>query len=147
MQIDGFGSGQTQSGAMDLFVEKQAQAKQAEPDVKEITLGRTALTQKGWNNLLKNIDDYLEMVKAEQKLYLEKLKEDAQIRKINAKLEWKAKDQRERLLKEADKRNIKKQILERNEHYMATPEERAEGEYEISDKDTGQTYKFKTNME
>ena len=30
---------------------------------------------------------------------------------------------------------------------METPEETAKGEYEISDKETGQTYRFKSHIE
>lgn len=144
MQVDGFGSSQGQSGAMDLFLEKQT--KRTRPEEEQITLGKSTHTKKEWENLLKNVDDYLDMVKEEQKLYAEKLKKDAETRKIYQKLEWKAKDQRERLLKERVEKNITKQLLTRREYYRSTPEELAEGEYEISDKDTGQTYKFQSNM-
>ena len=59
----------------------------------------------------------------------------------------KEQDKNKRLLKSLEEHNIKDQILEKKERYMETPEETAKGEYEISDKETGQTYRFKSHIE
>ena len=60
-------------------------------------------------------------------------------------MDQKARDQKKRLLKKWDEQDVTKKLLAQKERYMATPEELAEGEYEISSRDTGTTYKFQSN--
>ena len=128
MQVDNFGN--TRIGTMDLFVQKQKQAqnKTAEADDAEITLGNTTHTKKEWEDMMR---------KQQQK--------QAEEKKIYARLDQKARDQKKRLLKKWDEQDVTKKLLAQKERYMATPEELAEGEYEISSRDTGATYKFQSN--
>ena len=138
MQVDNFGN--TRIGTMDLFVQKQKQAqnKTAEADDAEITLGNTTHTKKEWEDMMRKLDRYLETrLKQQQK--------QAEEKKIYARLDQKARDQKKRLLKKWDEQDVTKKLLAQKERYMATPEELAEGEYEISSRDTGTTYKFQSN--
>ena len=145
MQVVNFGK--TRIGTMDLFVQKQKQAqnKTAEADDAEITLGNTTHTKKEWEDMMRKLDRYLEMVKEEQKTRLKQQQKQAEEKKIYAKLDQKARDQKKRLLKKWDEQDVTKKLLAQKERYMATPEELAEGEYEISSRDTGTTYKFQSN--
>ena len=145
MQVDNFGN--THIGTMDLFVQKQKQAqnKTAEADDAEITLGNTTHTKKEWEDMMRKLDRYLEMVKEEQKTRLKQQQKQAEEKKIYARLDQKARDQKKRLLKKWDEQDVTKKLLAQKERYMATPEELAEGEYEISSRDTGTTYKFQSN--
>lgn len=145
MQVDNFGN--TRIGTMDLFVQKQKQAqnKTAEADDAKITLGNTTHTKKEWEDMMRKLDRYLEMVKEEQKTRLKQQQKQAEEKKIYARLDQKARDQKKRLLKKWDEQDVTKKLLAQKERYMATPEELAEGEYEISSRDTGTTYKFQSN--
>lgn len=143
MQVDNFGN--TRIGTMDLFVQKQKQNKTAEADDAEITLGNTTHTKKEWEDMMRKLDRYLEMVKEEQKTRLKQQQKQAEEKKIYARLDQKARDQKKRLLKKWDEQDVTKKLLAQKERYMATPEELAEGEYEISSRDTGTTYKFQSN--
>lgn len=145
MQVDNFGN--TRIGTMDLLVQKQKQAqnKTAEADDAEITLGNTTHTKKEWEDMMRKLDRYLEMVKEEQKTRLKQQQKQAEEKKIYARLDQKARDQKKRLLKKWDEQDVTKKLLAQKERYMATPEELAEGEYEISSRDTGTTYKFQSN--
>lgn len=145
MQVDNFGN--TRIRTMDLFVQKQKQAqnKTAEADDAEITLGNTTHTKKEWEDMMRKLDRYLEMVKEEQKTRLKQQQKQAEEKKIYARLDQKARDQKKRLLKKWDEQDVTKKLLAQKERYMATPEELAEGEYEISSRDTGTTYKFQSN--
>ena len=145
MQVDNFGN--TRIGTMDLLVQKQKQAqnKTAEADDAEITLGNTTHTKKEWEDMMRKLDRYLEMVKEEQKTRLKQQQKQAEEKKIYARLDQKARDQKKRLLKKWDEQDVTKKLLAQKERYMATPEELAEGEYEISSRDTGATYKFQSN--
>lgn len=144
MQVDNFGN--TRIGTMDLFVQKQKQAEKTteQADDQPVTLGKTTHTKKEWEEMMRKLDRYLEMVKEEQQVRAKKLKKQAQEQKIQAKLDQKAREQQKRLLKERDEHNVTKQLLQKKEHYTATPEELAEDEYEISSRDTGATYRFKS---
>lgn len=99
MQVDNFGN--TRIGTMDLFVQKQKQAqnKTAEADDAEITLGNTTHTKKEWEDMMRKLDRYLEMVKEEQKTRLKQQQKQAEEKKIYARLDQKARDQKKRLLK------------------------------------------------
>ena len=125
--------------------QKQAQNKTAEADDAEITLGNTTHTKKEWEDMMRKLDRYLEMVKEEQKTRLKQQQKQAEEKKIYARLDQKARDQKKRLLKKWDEQDVTKKLLAQKERYMATPEELAEGEYEISSRDTGATYKFQSN--
>ena len=98
MQVDNFGN--TRIGTMDLFVQKQKQAqnKTAEADDAEITLGNTTHTKKEWEDMMRKLDRYLEMVKEEQKTRLKQQQKQAEEKKIYARLDQKARDQKKRLL-------------------------------------------------
>ena len=78
MQVDNFGN--TRIGTMDLFVQKQKQAqnKTAEADDAEITLGNTTHTKKEWEDMMRKLDRYLEMVKEEQKTRLKQQQKQAE---------------------------------------------------------------------
>lgn len=95
--------------------------------------------------MMRKLDRYLEMVKEEQKTRLKQQQKQAEEKKIYARLDQKARDQKKRLLKKWDEQDVTKKLLAQKERYMATPEELAEGEYEISSRDTGATYKFQSN--
>ena len=95
--------------------------------------------------MMRKLDRYLEMVKEEQKTRLKQQQKQAEEKKIYARLDQKARDQKKRLLKKWDEQDVTKKLLAPKERYMATPEELAEGEYEISSRDTGTTYKFRSN--
>ena len=145
MQVGGSDNAK-QTGSMDLFLQKQDMAQKAK-DVanQQVELGNSIHTQKEWDNLLRHVDEYLKMIKEEQKIHLKKMQKEAETKKVYAKLKQEEKD-KNRLLKEKDEHNTTKQLLERKERYMETPEETAKGEYEISDKDTGETYHFKSHI-
>ena len=142
MLIDHFGT--TQMDAADYFARQNQNTgeKQEESD-KLVTLGATTHTQEEWERLLGRVDRYLECVKKEQKQQVQAARQEAETKKIYAKLSQKAKEQKKRLLKETEEHNVTNRLLEQKERYMATPQEWAEGEYEITDKETGETYKFK----
>ena len=144
MQVDNFGN--TRIGTMDLFVQKQKQAqnKTAEADDAEISWKYHSY-EKGVGSMMRKLDRYLEMVKEEQKTRLKQQQKQAEEKKIYARLDQKARDQKKRLLKKWDEQDVTKKLLAQKERYMATPEELAEGEYEISSRDTGATYKFQSN--
>ena len=95
--------------------------------------------------MMRKLDRYLEMVKEEQKTRLKQQQKQAEEKKIYARLDQKARDQKKRLLKKWDEQDVTKKLLAQKERYMETPEELAEGEYEISSRDTGTTYKFQSN--
>ena len=123
-------------------------AKKAQDAANEqVALGNSIHTKKEWDNLLRHVDEYLKMVKEEQKIHLKKMQKDAETKQVYAKLKQKERDKNKKLLKSLEENNIKDQILEKKERYMETPEETAKGEYEISDKETGQTYRFKSHIE
>lgn len=115
MQVDNFGN--TRIGTMDLFVQKQKQAenKTTEADDPAITLGKTTHTKKEWEEMMRKLDRYLEMVKEEQKARFKQQQKQAEEKKIYAKLDQKARDQKKRLLKEQDEKNITKKHLEEKE--------------------------------
>lgn len=144
MQIDSFGNVRTDT--MELFVRKNklAGGVAGQEDDSPITLGKTTHTKKEWEEMMRRLDRYFETVKEEQKIRAKKLKKQEEEEKFYAKQEWQAKERQKRLLKEEDEHNTTKQLLAAKERYMATPEELAEGEYEISSRDTGATYKFQS---
>lgn len=111
MQVDNFGN--TRIGTMDLFVQKQKQAqnKTAEADDAEITLGNTTHTKKEWEDMMRKLDRYLEMVKEEQKTRLKQQQKQAEEKKIYARLDQKARDQKKRLLKKWDEQDVTKKLL------------------------------------
>lgn len=144
MQIASFSG--TRIDAMELFIKKSKlmDGASGEKDDPPITLGKTTHTKKEWEAMMRGLDCYFEAVKEEQKIRAEKLQKQAEEEKFYAKQEWQAKEQQKRLLKNEDEHNITKQLLAAKERYMTTPEELAEGEYEISSRDTGATYKFQS---
>lgn len=147
MQIGGSGN-INRGNSTELFLQKQEMAKKAQDAANEqVALGNSIHTKKEWDNLLRHVDEYLKMVKEEQKIHLKKMQKDAETKQVYAKLKQKEQDKNKRLLKSLEEHNIKDQILEKKERYMETPEETAKGEYEISDKETGQTYRFKSHIE
>ena len=147
MQIGGSGN-INRGNSTELFLQKQEMAKKAQDAANEqVALGNSIHTKKEWDNLLRHVDEYLKMVKEEQKIHLKKMQKDAETKQVYAKLKQKEQDKNKRLLKSLEENNIKDQILEKKERYMETPEETAKGEYEISDKETGQTYRFKSHIE
>ena len=147
MQIGGSGN-INRGNSTELFLQKQEMAKKAQDAANEqVALGNSIHTKKEWDNLLRHVDEYLKMVKEEQKIHMEKMQKDAETKKVYAKLKQKERDKNKKLLKSLEENNIKDQILEKKERYMETPEETAKGEYEISDKETGQTYRFKSHIE
>ena len=147
MQIGGSGN-INRGNSTELFLQKQEMAKKAQDAANEqVALGNSIHTKKEWDNLLRHVDEYLKMVKEEQKIHLKKMQKDAETKQVYAKLKQKEQDKNKKLLKSLEENNIKDQILEKKERYMETPEETAKGEYEISDKETGQTYRFKSHIE
>ncbi|MCF2641670.1 MAG: hypothetical protein PUB46_01615 [Lachnospiraceae bacterium] len=147
MQIGGSGN-INRGNSTELFLQKQEMAKKAQDAANEqVALGNSIHTKKEWDNLLRHVDEYLKMVKEEQKIHLKKMQKDAETKQVYAKLKQKERDKNKKLLKSLEENNIKDQILEKKERYMETPEETAKGEYEISDKETGQTYRFKSHIE
>ena len=147
MQIGGSGN-INRGNRTELFLQKQEMAKKAQDAANEqVALGNSIHTKKEWDNLLRHVDEYLKMVKEEQKIHLKKMQKDAETKQVYAKLKQKERDKNKKLLKSLEENNIKDQILEKKERYMETPEETAKGEYEISDKETGQTYRFKSHIE
>ena len=147
MQIGGSGN-INRGNSTELFLQKQEIAKKAQDAANEqVALGNSIHTKKVWDNLLRHVDEYLKMVKEEQKIHLKKMQKDAETKQVYAKLKQKERDKNKKLLKSLEENNIKDQILEKKERYMETPEETAKGEYEISDKETGQTYRFKSHIE
>ena len=147
MQIGGSGN-INRGNSTELFLQKQEMAKKAQDAANEqVALGNSIHTKKEWDNLLRHVDEYLKMVKEEQKIHLKKMQKDAETKQVYAKLKQKERDKNKKLLKSREENNIKDQILEKKERYKETPEETAKGEYEISDKETGQTYRFKSHIE
>ena len=147
MQIGGSGN-INRGNSTELFLQKQEMAKKAQDAANEqVALGNSIHTKKEWDNLLRHVDEYLKMVKEEQKIHLKKMQKDAETKQVYAKLKQQERDKNKKLLKSLEENNIKDQILEKKERYMETPEETAKGEYEISDKETGQTYRFKSHIE
>ena len=147
MQIGGSGN-INRGNSTELFLQKQEMAKKAQDAANEqVALGNSIHTKKEWDNLLRHVDEYLKMVKEEQKIHLKKMQKDAETKQVYAKLKQQERDKNKKLLKSLEEKNIKDQILEKKERYMETPEETAKGEYEISDKETGQTYRFKSHIE
>ena len=147
MQIGGSGN-INRGNSTELFLQKQEMAKKAQDAANEqVALGNSIHTKKEWDNLLRHVDEYLKMVKEEQKIHLKKMQKDDETKQVYAKLKQKERDKNKKLLKSLEENNIKDQILEKKERYMETPEETAKGEYEISDKETGQTYRFKSHIE
>ena len=147
MQIGG-SDNINRGNSTELFLQKQEMAKKAQDAADEqVVLGNSIHTKKEWDNLLRHVDKYLKMVKEEQKIHMEKMQKDAETKKVYAKLKQKEQAQNKKLLKNIEEHSIKNQILGKKERYMETPEDMAKGEYEISDKETGQTYRFKSHIE